>query len=483
MENYHTFTVENLTRVLLILTLATDDLQTFIIMKSPKRRNYKIFIVEDNKLYANVLKKQLSQNDSYLVKVFENGRDCIANLADNPDVITLDYTLPDMNGAEILAKVKENSPDSHVIIISGQNDINTAVGLLKDGAYDYIMKGPDTRERLTNIIKNIHESDKLRAENQYLRNVVKQKYDFKTLIKGGSRKIEHVFELMAKAVKTAISVSVSGETGTGKELVAKGIHFNSSRSSKPFIAVNISAIPEGLIESELFGHEKGAFTGADFKKIGKFELANGGTLFLDEIADLDLNIQTKLLRVIQERELTRVGGTDIIPLDVRIITATHKKLNELVSNGNFRQDLYYRLLGLPIELPPLRERGNDVILLAKHFVNEFCKENKMELKSISAEAKKLIQSYPFPGNIRELKAIMELACVMTNDEVIEAEHLNMNAKENVHNLLATEKTLEKYNEEIIFHFLNNYNNNVRLVASKLNIGKSTIYRMLQKQPN
>ena len=453
-------------------------------MKSPrKKNNYKIFIVEDNKLYANVLKKQLSQNDAYLVKVFENGRDCVANLADNPDVITLDYTLPDMNGTEILAKVREKSPNSHVIVISGQNDINTAVGLLKNGAYDYIMKGPDTRERLANIIKNIHESDKLRAENTYLRTVVKEKYDFKNLIKGSSREIEHVFDLMAKAVKTNISVSITGDTGTGKELVAKGIHFNSNRSNKPFIAVNISAIPEGLIESELFGHEKGAFTGADFKKIGKFELANGGTLFLDEIADLDLNIQTKLLRVIQERELMRVGGSEIIPLDVRIITATHKKMNTMVSDGTFRQDLYYRLLGLPIEVPPLRNRGNDVILLAKYFVNEFCKENGMSSKSITESAKSVIQTYPFPGNVRELKAIMELACVMTNDDIIDAEHLNMNSKENVNNLLATEKTLEKYNEEIVFHFLNNYNNNVRLVASKLNIGKSTIYRMIQKQPN
>ncbi|NOY95496.1 MAG: sigma-54-dependent Fis family transcriptional regulator [Chlorobi bacterium] len=453
-------------------------------MRSPKKRkNYKIFIVEDNTLYANVLKKQLSQNESYLVKVFETGRDCIANLKENPDVITLDYTLPDMNGAEILERILKELPKVHVIIISGQNDINTAVGLLKNGAYDYIMKGADTRERLVNIIKNIHESDQLREENLYLRNVIKKKYDFKNLIKGNSREIEHVFELMSKAVQTNISVSISGDTGTGKELVAKGIHYNSSRNNKPFVAINLSAIPEGLIESELFGHEKGAFTGADFKKIGKFELANKGTLFLDEIADLDINIQTKLLRVIQERELTRVGGTETIPIDVRIITATHKKLSTLVADGMFRQDLYYRLLGLPIDLPPLRERGNDIILLAKYFVNNFCKENKMEPKDISESSKSMLLSYPFPGNVRELKAMMELACVMTNDNVIEPEHLSMNIKDNVQNLLAKEKTLEKYNEEIIFHFLNNYNNNVRLVASKLNIGKSTIYRMLQKQPN
>ena len=448
-----------------------------------KPRNYKIFIVEDNTLYAKVLKRQLSQNESYNVKTFETGRECLASLSEKPDVITLDYTLPDMNGEEVLKEIVKLLPETHVIIISGQNDINTAVKLLKDGAYDYITKGPDTRERLENIIKNIHESDQLRKENSYLRDVVRKKYDFKNLIKGNSREIEHVFDLMTKAVQTNISVSISGETGTGKELIAKGIHYNSLRSNKPFVAVNISAIPETLIESELFGHEKGAFTGADVRKIGKFEAANGGTLFLDEIAELDINIQTKLLRVIQERELTRVGGNDLIPIDVRIITATHKKIANMVSEGKFRQDLYYRLLGLPIEAPPLRDRGNDVILLAKYFVNEFCKDNKLPLKMLSNEVTNKLLSYPFPGNIIELKAVMELSCVMSNDENIEAEHINLSIKEDVTNLLAKEKTLEEYTEEIIYHFLNNYNNNVRLVASKLNIGKSTIYRMLQKNPN
>ena len=203
--------------------------------------------------------------------------------------------------------------------------------------------------------------------------------------------------------------------------------------------------------------------------------------FLDEIADLDISVQTKLLRVIQERELTRLGGSEIVHLDVRIITATHKNLSKLVAEGKFRQDLYYRLLGLPIELPPLRERGNDIILLAKYFVDEFCKENDLEPKTISDEARKQLLSYNFPGNIRELKAVMELACVMTNRDTINPNHLNMNIDNSVENLLAKEKTLEEYINQIIMHFLNKYNHNVRLVASKLGIGKSTIYRMLQKK--
>ena len=449
-------------------------------MANPKNISYKVFIVEDNKLYAQVLKKQLIDNQ-YQVRVFYNGKDCISNLDDQPDVITLDYTLPDMTGHEVLKEIQKKSPGSHVIIISAQESINTAIELMKNGAYDYIMKAPDTREKLTNIIKNIYQSDQLKEENTRLKDAIKDHYSFRKLIKGNSREIDHVFGLMEKASQTNISVSISGETGTGKELVAKGIHYNSGRSNKPFIAVNVSAIPEGLVESELFGHEKGAFTGADFKKLGKFEQSNGGTLFLDEIADLDMNVQAKLLRVIQERELTRLGGTDIIPLDVRILTATHKNLASLVSEGKFRQDLYYRLLGLPIELPPLRQRGNDIILLAKHFVNEFCKENSMNPKNITEEAKQLLRTYHYPGNIRELKAVMELACVMTNGESIKPSHLNMSVDENVQNLLSSEKSLEEYNYEIVKHFLNKYNQNVRLVAKKLGIGKSTIYRMLQKK--
>ncbi len=440
---------------------------------------YKVFIVEDNILYARILKKQLV-DDNYQVKAFHNGTDFINCLDEKPDVITLDYTLPDMTGQDVLEKIQQKLPGAHVIVISAQEDIDTAINLMKNGAYDYIMKAPDTREKLSNIIKNIYKTDQLETENLLLRDAVKKKYNFRNLIKGNSREIDHVFDLMDKAIQTNISVSISGETGTGKELVAKGIHYNSRRSNKPFIAVNVSAIPSGLVESELFGHEKGAFTGADFKKLGKFEQANGGTLFLDEIADLDLNTQAKILRVIQERELVRLGGSETILLDVRIITATHKNIAALAAEGEFRQDLYYRLLGLPIEVPPLRQRGNDIILLAKFFVDEFCKENEMEQKNLSSEAKQVLLSYHYPGNIRELKAVMELGCVMTTRDTIKPSHLNMNVEENIKNLLATERLLDEYNREIILFFLNKYNQNVRLVASKLGIGKSTIYRMLQK---
>lgn len=451
-------------------------------MKTPIfKPEYRIFIVEDNELYAKVLKKQL-ENEHFEAHVFYTGGDCLSNLDRQPDLILLDYTLPDMNGDAVLKLIKKQKPDVHVIIISGQNDINTAIELLKNGAYDYLTKGPDTREKLSRTIHNLYQSDQLRIENENLKEAVRQKYDFRKLIKGNSREIDSVFELMEKAASTNISVSITGETGTGKELVAKGIHYNSKRKTKPFIAVNVSAIPDGLIESELFGHEKGAFTGADFRKTGKFEQANGGTLFLDEIADLDIHIQTKLLRVVQERELIRLGGSQVIPLDVRILTATHKDLQLMVAEGRFRQDLYYRLLGLPIVLPPLRIRGHDVILLGKYFIDEFCRENGLIAKTLSEESTHLLMSYPFPGNIRELKAIIELACVLSPDKLIMPEHLNLIDRDKVTHLLANEKTLSEYTEDIIIHFLNKYNQNVRVVADKLNIGKSTIYRMLQVKP-
>lgn len=450
----------------------------------PRTENtfYRIFIVEDNELYAKVLKKQLEQ-EHFEVNIYYSGSECLNNLDKSPGIILLDFMLPDMTGDSVLREIKAKDPGIHVIIISGQNDINTAVDLLKMGAYDYLTKGPDTREKLHRTINTLYHTEQLRIENEHLKEAVRQKYDFRKLIKGNSREIESIFEMMEKAAETNISVSITGETGTGKELVAKGIHYNSKRKSKPFIAVNVSAIPEGLVESELFGHEKGAFTGADARKTGKFEQANGGTLFLDEIADLDLHIQTKLLRVIQERELTRVGGSQVIPLDVRILTASHKDLQTLVSEGKFRQDLYYRLLGLPISLPPLRSRGHDVILLAKYFIDEFCRENNLPNKSLTKKSQEVLLSYPFPGNIRELKAIIELACVLSNGKAIEPEHLNLIENNRIAHLLAIEKTLHEYTEDIIYHFLTKYNNNVKIVADKLNIGKSTIYRMIQHNQN
>jgi transcriptional regulator with PAS, ATPase and Fis domain len=275
-------------------------------------------------------------------------------------------------------------------------------------------------------------------------------------------------------------VTITGETGTGKELVAKAIHYNSSRSDKPFVAVNVAAIPHDLIESELFGFEKGAFTGANYRRIGRFEEAHGGTLFLDEIAELDIALQAKLLRALQEKEIVRIGSNKPVKTDCRIIVATHQNLQELVLRKAFRQDLYYRLYGLHIELPPLRNRGNDLILLAKHFVNDFCKENELPAKTLSKSAVDKLLSYSFPGNIRELKSVMELAITLADNDEITHEHIVLENEALMPDITEQEMTLQEYNLRILKKYLEKYNNNTSVVAEKLGIGVATVYRMIKK---
>ncbi len=437
-------------------------------------------MVEDDAWYAELLVYHLSLNPDYEVVKFSTARDCLANLHQEPAVVTLDYSLPDLNGEQVLKKILEYNPNIQVIIISAQENINTAIDLLKKGAYDYIVKDEDARNRLWNTVSNIRKNLQLREEVEQLRSEIGQRYDFSKAIIGNSEVMKRVFVMMDKAARTHITVSLSGETGTGKELVAKAIHYNSSRSTKPFIAVNVSSMPRDLIESELFGHEKGAFTGAVARRKGKFEEAHEGTLFLDEIAELDISLQSKLLRVLQEKEITRIGSNTPVKVDARIIVATHKNLIEETRKGNFREDLYYRLLGLPIHLPPLRERNNDVLLIAKYIIDEFCKENKLKKKTLSTDAQKKLLAYPFPGNVRELKAISELAIVMSDEDVIFPEAITFSITTSVADLLNEELSLDEYTSRIIRHYLGKYDNNVLKVADKLKVGKSTIYRLLKE---
>lgn len=441
--------------------------------------NYCIFIVEDDPWYGEILAYHLSLNPELEIERFTNGKDCMASLHKKPNLITIDFSLPDINGMELFKKIKAVHADIPIIVISAQEDVGTAVELLRMGATDYLVKDDNTKDLLWNAVNRIRENQLLKKEVEHLRQELGHKYDFDKIIKGSSPAIQKVFVLMEKAAKTNINVSVTGETGTGKELVAKSIHYNSERRKKPFVAVNMAAIPAELIESELFGHEKGAFTGAVTRKIGKFEEANKGTIFLDEIAELDLSLQSKILRVLQERELVRIGGNETVKLDVRIVVATHKNLAEEVRKGNFREDLYYRVMGLPVELPPLRERGNDILLLAKYFLDDFCKENKMEPQVLGGGAKEKLMTYNFPGNIRELKAMMDLSAVMSNGTEVTESDITFAAAKGNEFFLADEKTLKEYTNHIIQHFLKKYDNNVLLVADKLDIGKSTIYKMLQ----
>ncbi len=442
---------------------------------------FKIFVVEDDEWYSRLLVHTLSLNPDYEIQSFGTGKDCLANLHQAPDVVTLDYRLPDMKGLEVLKQIKEINEDIQVILISEQDDIEMVVTLLRLGAYDYIVKSKDIRERLLNTVSNIRQGSKLKKEIVNLRQEVKKIYsDPKTII-GNSASTRKIYELIEKATRTNITVTITGETGTGKELVAKAIHYSSNRSKNPFVAVNVAAIPKELIESELFGHEKGAFTGAAFRRIGKFEEANGGTLFLDEMAELDISLQAKLLRALQEKEINRIGSNTPVKFDCRIIIATNKDLQEEIKKGNFRQDLYYRLYGLPIELPPLRERENDVIILAKHFINVFCKENRMAIKMLTPEASSRLLSYSFPGNIRELKSVIELAVTLADQDEITADHVILGRGQDLlDDLFSQELSLREYDLRIVRKYLEKYDNNIKLVAEKLDLGVATIYRMLKE---
>jgi DNA-binding NtrC family response regulator len=440
----------------------------------------KIFLVEDDPWYGELLKYHLSLNPDYNVSLFKNGTTLLQNLYIKPDVICIDYGLPDIKGDLLLSKIHLVNKSIPVVIISGQEEISVALKLLQNGASEYIIKDENTKHLLWNAILKIKENTHLKAEVEILREQLVQRYSFEKTIIGQSESLKKIFSLLEKAAGNNINVSITGETGTGKEVVAKAIHFNSARKKKPFVTVNMAAIPKELMESELFGHEKGSFTGAQTRRIGKFEEAQGGTIFLDEIAELDFNLQAKLLRVLQEREITRVGGNESVKLDVRIITATHQNLALLVQQKMFREDLYYRLLGLPITLPALRERGTDILILAKHFIQEFSASNRMKVPQLSEDAREKLMRYNFPGNVRELKAIVDLACVMSDGQIIESSDITYPSVGITQELTAVEKTMEEYNWDVIMTFLKKYNNNVMMVAKKLGIGKSTIYNLIKK---
>lgn len=441
----------------------------------------KIFVVEDDEWYSELISYNLLLDENHVVEKFSSGQECLKRLKENPDIVTLDYRLPDYTGVEMLKKIKDYNPDIEVVVISEQEKIETAVELLKMGAYDYIVKSKDIRDRLVTILRNIKTQRGLRKQIDTLQQEVEKKYDFEKSIIGSSKAIKRIYGLIEKAIHTNIVVTVTGETGTGKELVAKAIHYNSDRKKAPFVPINMAAIPAELIESELFGHEKGAFTGAQNTRIGKFEEANGGTLFLDEIGEMDLTLQAKLLRALQEKEITRVGSNKSIKTNCRIVVATNRNLLQEVKEKKFRDDLYYRLFGITIDMPPLRDRDNDVLILAKYFIQEACKENGLSEKLLSREAQKKLLSYSFPGNVRELKSVMELAVVMSNREEIEADDITFSKDDTDPEFINKELTLREHNLRIVQAYLKKYDNNVKLAAEKLDIGFSTIYRMLRDE--
>ncbi len=377
-------------------------------------KNARILVAEDHESSRQNLQELLTSCD-YVVKAVEDGQQAIdALLEDKYDLIITDLRMPNIDGIKLLEYVMGLSPDNLVILVTGHATVDTAVAAMKLGAFDYITKPlKDDLVKLT--IERALSFARLKEENLVLKDHLKKKYDFGKMI-GYSDNIKRIFGTIEKVATSDSTVMIYGESGTGKELVAKAIHFNSDRANFPLVAVNCGAIPEELLESELFGHEKGAFTGATRTRIGRFELAHGGTIFLDEIGDMSPSLQVKVLRVIQEKQFERIGGVKTIDVDVRIICATNQDLEKAIMEKKFREDLYYRINVIPIHLPPLRDRKVDIPILANHFLRKFSKMKKKGEKRISPDAMNYMVRYPWPGNVRELENMMEMLVVLKDDD-------------------------------------------------------------------
>jgi two-component system, NtrC family, response regulator AtoC len=385
-------------------------------MKDPQ-----ILVIDDEAPNREALSLLLSQ-EGYRVRSAESGEEGLELLRENPfEIIITDLFLPGVSGIDILKKVKEESPYTNVILITGNASAETAVEAMKEGAYDYITK-PFNFEKLKVLVAKAVEKSRLVAENLYLRQQLRGKYKFANMI-GHSRPMQQVFSRMEKVLNTDSTILILGESGTGKELVAKAIHFNGPRKDRPFVAINCGAIPAELLESELFGHVRGAFTGAMADKPGKFEVADKGTIFLDEIATMPMHLQMKLLRVLQEQEVERVGSSHKTKLNIRVISATNANLEEEVRLGRFREDLYYRLNVIPIHLPPIRDRREDIPLLIQHFLQRICKEMGRSLMSVSPAAMQALEFYDWPGNVREMENVIERTVALSDGELIEKKDL------------------------------------------------------------
>jgi two-component system, NtrC family, response regulator AtoC len=448
-------------------------------------RKTKILVVDDEHLIRWSLEQNLKKQ-GYEVFTAGTGEDAL-RLAreEQPELVLLDYHLPGIDGLEVLQRLKEMDDDILVIMVTAQGGLETAVNTMRHGAYDYINK-PFNLDEMAIVIRKALETSELRREVVQLRS--EHKKSGPPNILGNSKHMRNVLDMMAKVAKSdASTVLVQGESGTGKELVAKWIHYESARADKPFVAINCAAVPSTLLESELFGHEKGAFTDAKVAKKGLFELADGGTVFLDEIGDMEVGMQAKLLRFLEDRTFRRIGGAKEIPVDVRIISATNKDLLKAIEDKTFRNDLYYRLQVIPIYLPALRERKEDILVLANHFIELFTKEFNKPTKGITSMAEKLLVDYNWPGNIRELKNVIERAIILGTDEnllmenlpleiVAQASHLTVPVS--IFKLPPEGIDIEEVERELIKQSLEITDWNQSKAAKKLNLGIDAFrYRM------
>jgi two-component system NtrC family response regulator len=410
----------------------------------------KILIAEDEKAQRELLEGFLKK-EGFSVEAASNGRQAIEKIErDFFDIAFLDYKMPELDGLQTLREIRKRFPDLPVVMMTAYGTVETAVASMKEGALDYLTKPIDLEELLL-IIQKVLERSTLIRENKDLKTRLQERYTFQNIIYG-SPKMEEVMGLIGRVAPSQATVLIRGETGAGKELIANAIHYASARSEKPFVKMSCSAIPETLLESELFGHEKGAFTGAIQKRIGRFEEADSGTLFLDEIGDLSPSTQVKLLRILQEKEFQRLGSNLNLRTDVRIITATHRNLEEAMRKGLFREDLYYRLNVISILLPPLRERKEDIPLLIDHFLKKYSELNQKKIQDLSKEARILLLRHSYPGNVRELENLIERAVVLCRGEVITTQdlpfHLQEGPSEKQWEVSGKTKTLPDSLEEI-----------------------------------
>lgn len=435
----------------------------------------KLLIVEDEETLRSSLKRVFLR-EGYVVDTAEDAETALHLIKENIyDLIITDIILPNIDGIELLKLIKELIPDQIVIVVTAFASLETAVNALRSGAYDYVIK-PIIHEEIKQIVKNALKQKQLQQENIQLKRQIKRHYDFSKII-GEGIAMKKIINEVKKIADAKSNVLLLGETGTGKELIARAIHFNSNRADKPFIPINCSAIPENLLESELFGHTKGAFTGAFTSKKGLFEEANGGTIFLDEIGDLNINLQSKLLRVLEDQEIRPVGGNQSIKVDLRFIAATNKDIASAVKEGSFREDLFYRINVITIKLPPLRERKEDIDLLVNHFIEKFSAELGKKVNRIDEEALKYIKKYNWPGNIRELQNVIERAVLVSEDGIIKPEHLPeemISSNLSFHNYaLANKLSIEEYTKAFILKYQNEYTE--QQLADMLGITRKSLW--------
>ncbi len=449
-------------------------------------KDYVVLVVDDDINIRKMVEINLKKDKIYEILTTSNGEACLKIMQETiPDLVLLDIQMPGIDGIETLRRIKAENPKIPVVMMSAHGTIETAVKSMQLGAFDFITK-PFSGDRLRLTVKNAIENSSLKQEVDRLRQELQERYQFKNII-GESGPMQEVFKAIKKVTDSNVTVLLQGESGTGKELIARAIHFESEkRRNKPFVAVNCSALPESLLESELFGHEKGAFTGAAGRRIGKFEQANGGTIFLDEIGEMSPSTQVKILRVLQEREFERVGGNELIHVNVRIISATNKDLEEAIKKGEFREDLYYRLSVFPIVIPPLRERKEDIPLLAQFFLKKYSDREEKNVQEVSPDALELLMAYNWPGNVRELENAIERAVILASGEQILPKDLPANVRAIGEKKMAEPSTgplsnwIEKLEEEALRKALLESEGNVSLTARKLGIGRATIYRKAKK---